>query len=306
MKRMGKISTVLFAALFAVMILMPMVNQAHAYVLQWMWSDYVYKGYDNYYGSYIIAYLNGTTVKLKVPVYNDVSWMGPSINITEVSLMFDTGWVAQNLTSVVNATLYETKYFDFSFAIDTNKLSNLWAHTYTIYVDLQDNGGTKYDNYWVISWNYYTSYRFVVYLPEQKDVMDLSMKYSSYYNNYPPYNFQTIGARMLATQAGLEATLAQNSVNLGNFTEAKTHYQTAVSKYEEAFAAEEDKGVAIEDAELNATIKEGNAAEKTADAAMLNAQGIMNQSYGYILLGLGFLLIGVGAILYGVKKPKAS
>jgi tetratricopeptide (TPR) repeat protein len=305
MKRIGKVSTMLFAALFAVMILAPMVNQAHAGVLQWIWSDYIYRGYDNYYGYNIIAYLNGTTAKLKVPVYNDVSWMGPSVNITAVSLVFDTGYNL-TLSTVVNATLYSTKYFDFSFTADTSILSNLWAHTYTIYVDLQDISGWKWDDYWVYQWNWYTSYKFAVYLPEQKDVMDLYMKYDSYYDSYPPYYFQTIAAHMLATQAGVEATLAQNFVNLGNFTEAKAHYQTAVSLYEQALDAEENKGVAIEDAELNATIKEGNAAEKTADAAMLNAQAIMNQSYGYILLGLGFLLIGVGAIIYGVKKPKAS
>lgn len=250
--------------------------------------------------------MNGTTAKLKVPVYDDNSWLGPSINITAVSLVFDTGYNI-TLSSVVNLTLYESHYFDFSFTADTNILSNLWAHTYTIYVDVQDNSGWKYDDYWVRAWNYYyPSYKFVVYLPDQKAVVDLSMEYYSYRSSYPPYSFQTVSARLLATKADAEATTAQKFVTLGNFTEAKTHYQAAVSLYEQAFDAEKEKGTAIEDAELNATIDTADAALKEADAAMLQAQATMNQSYGYILLGLGFILIGIGAIIYAAKKPKTS
>ncbi|MGB9694275.1 MAG: hypothetical protein ACPLYF_05465 [Fervidobacterium sp.] len=299
MKRMRKISTALFITLLAMLILMPMVNQAHAGVSQIIWSDYAYRGYDNYYYYYIIAYLNGTTAKLKVSVYNNAPWT--SINITAVSLVFDADYNI-TLSSVVNLTRYKTYYFDFSFTADVNILSNLWAHTYTIYVDVQNPSGDIYEEYWTYSGDY----RFVVYLPDQKDVIDLSMKYSSYYNNYPPYDFEAINARLLATQAGVEASLAQNFVNLGSFTEAKAHYQTAISLYEQAFDAEGEKGTAMQDATLNATVTEAEAAMKEADAAMLQAQAIMDQSYGYILFGLGFILIGIGAIVYAAKKPKTS
>jgi hypothetical protein len=305
MKRIRKISTVLFTALLAMLILMPMTNQAHASVQQLIWYDYAYKGYDSYYGSYIIAYLNGTTAKLKVSVYNNAPWT--SINITAVSLVFDTDYNI-TLSSVVNLTRHKTYYFDFSFTADANVLSNLWAHTYTIYVDVQNPSGDIYEDYWV----YYDS-GFVVYLPDQKDVMDLSMKYESYRNSYPPYDFETISARLLATQAGVEASTAQNFVSLGNFTKAKEHYQTAISLYEQAFNVEEQKGTAMQDAQTNATVTnaeaamtEADAAVKEADAAMLEAQAIMNQSYGYILFGLGFILIGIGAVIYAAKKPKTT
>jgi hypothetical protein len=318
MKKIGKISTLLCAVLFAVMILMPMINQAHAGVQEWSWSGYVYRGYDSYYDYTVIAYLNDTEVTLKIPVYNNA--MGPSANITAVSLVFDTGYNL-TLSKVVNITLYETKYFDFNFTAGTNKFSNLWAHTYTIHVDMQSNAGTKYDDYWVYQWDsFYPYYKFAVYLPDQKDVVDLSREYNSYYSSYPPYNFQAVEARLLATQAGAEASIAQDFVILGNFTEAKSHYQTAVNLYEQAFDSEQEKGAAMEDATLDKTVKEGAAAEKTADAAATEAdaamaeaeaatteaQAIMNQSYGHILVGIGFLLIGVGAMVYGIRKPKAN
>ncbi|MEM3536336.1 MAG: hypothetical protein QXF44_01020, partial [Candidatus Bathyarchaeia archaeon] len=223
MRKIGKASTVLFTALLAALVLMPMVNQANASIVKLIWSDYAYKGYDSYYGDYVIAYVNGTTAKLKVPIYNDFS--SPSMNITAVSLVFDTGYNI-TLSTVVNVTYGATHYFDFSFTADTNVLSNLWSHTYKVVADLQDNSGWKYEDYWTYYSSYY-GYNFVVYLPEQKDVKDLSTKYSAYYSSYPPSSFETVGAHMLVTQAIVESSLAQNYINLGNFTEAKAHMQNA-------------------------------------------------------------------------------
>jgi len=306
MRKIGKISTLLLTALFAAVILVPMVNQAHAYVQQWTWlPGYVYRGYDPYYdpsNNYpVIAYLNGTTANLKVPVYYDVSWMGPSANITAVSLVFDTGYNI-TLSTVVNATLYTTKYFDFSFTADTNTLSNLWAHTYTIYVDLQDNLGAKHDDYWQPTWNnYYPYYKFVVYTQDQKDVMDSSREYNALVNGYYP---NTVEARLLKQQAYSEATVAENSMQKGNFTESKAHYQQAISLIQQSIDSEGTRGGAIEDAQLNATLTDASASMKQADAAMLQAQAVMNQGYGYVLLGLGGILIGIGVIAYGMRKPK--
>ncbi len=308
---MGKISALLLSILFVAVILAPMINRVQAGVNQWTWlPGYVYRGYDPYYDpSYnypIIAFLNGTTATLKVPVYNGESWMGPSANITAVSLVFDTGYNV-TLSTVVNITLYTTKYFDISFTADTNILSNLWAHTYTIYVDMQDNSGTKYDDYWAYSWSYYyPQYKFVVYTPEQKDIMDLEAKIDEYEDNYEPEDFQTIEGRLLAVQALVESDLGYDYYMRGNFTEAQAHYETAIILYEQAFDAEESKGTAMEDAQLDAIQKEANATVKQADAAMLQAEALMNQAYGYLLLGLGFVLIGIGAIVYGLRKPKTA
>ncbi|MEM2971844.1 MAG: hypothetical protein QW270_05425 [Candidatus Bathyarchaeia archaeon] len=301
MKRMRrKHLTALLIALSTVLALTFMVNQAYADIQQWIWYDYVYRGYDNYYSSYIVAYLNGATAKLKLPIVNDRIY---SINITAISLVFDTGYNV-TITPAVNITSGEIYYFDLNFTADVNNLPNLWAHTYTIYAHFQHEFGV---GSWTREWDDYSPpYRFVVCTSDQKDAKDLSTKYSAYSSSYPPYSFEIIGARLLATQAGVEASIAQNFANLGNFAEAKAHYQAAVNLYEQAFDVEEEKGTAMQDAEVNAMEKQADAAVKEADAAMLEAQAIMNQSYGYILFGLGFILIGVGAIIYAAKKPKIS
>jgi len=301
MRKTGKISTVLLTALLATLILASTCKPAQASIQSYSWKPgtYVYKGYDSYYGSSIVAYLDGTTVYVTIPVIND--YYGSNINVTAVNMVFDWGLNKScSRTLPVKIDYGKTEYFDISFTADISKASNAWAHTYTTYV--------KYNyTYGQGTWTMGYDYKFVVYSQSQKDVMDLSREYSAYSSNYPPYNFQIIKGRLLATQAGVEASQAQTFVGIGNFTAAKTHYQTAIDLYDQAFAAEEDKGVAKEDAALNATIKEADAAVKTADAAMVEAQAVWNQAYGYILFGLGFLLIGVGAILYGLtKKPKTA
>ena len=296
MRKMGKVSVLLLSALFAAIILIPMVNLVQADIDSYIiWTGYTYKGTDSYYGTgfTIVAYLNGTTVSLKIPVKNNVA--GNHINITAVGMEFDTGL---NITQAMRARIDNNnmQYFEISFTANVNQLP--WAHAYTIRVKIEHAGGTAE---WTRDWSLFSpSYKFVVYTQDQKDIRDLAAICSAYLSSYPySYYFNAIKACVLHSQAVAQATEASTYLSLGKFTEAKASYQTAVNLFEEAFAVEEDVGVQEEGAYLNATIKE-------ADAAMLQAQATMNQSYGYILLGLGFVLVGVGAILYGAKKPKPT
>lgn len=303
MRKTGKISTVLLTALLATLILASTCKPAQASIQSYIWKPgtYVYKGYDSYYGSSIVAYLDGATVYVTIPVINDYYYGSPNINVTAVNMVFDWGLNKScSRTLPVKIDYGKTEYFDVSFTADISKASNSWAHTYTTYVKFNyTSGGHVYTDKMTRGYDYL----FVVYAQSQKDVMDLSREYSA----DSSYSFNTIKGRLLATQAGVEASQAQTFAGIGNFTAAKTHYQTAVDLYDQAFAVEEDKGVAMEDAALNATITGADAAVKEADAAMLQAQASMNQAYGYILLGLGFVLVGVGAILYGLtKKPKTA
>jgi len=302
MRKIGKISTVLLTALLATLILVSTCKPAKASIESYIWKpgSYVYKDYDSYYDTYIVAYVDGATVYVTIPVYNDLYpyyGYGDNINVTDVNMVFDWGLnesCSEELPVKIDA--YETKYFEVSFPADEDDASNSWAHIYTTYVKFNY---TYYGSNNTATWTRSYDYKFVVWSEDQKDAMDLSCKYDAYASAYPPSYFYTIQGRLLATRAKVEASQGDTLWEVGNFTEAKTHYQEAVDLYDDAFAAEEDKGMAMEDADLNATIKE-------ADAAMLQAQASMNQAYGYILLGLGFVLVGVGAILYGAKKPKAA
>ncbi len=302
MKKTGKISTVLLTALLATLIFASTFKPAKASIQSFIWEPgtYVYKGYDSYYGKYIVAYVDGSMVHVTIPIYNDLYpgyGYGDNINVTDIFMVFDWGLNKSCSTTLpVQIDYAETKYFEVSFEADEGDASSAWAHTYTAYATYNYTYyGSNYTNTWTRSYDYL----FVVWSQDQKDAMDLSRTYEAYASAYPPYYFGTTEGCLSATKAGVEASQGDTYWAIGNFTAAKTHYQNAVDLYDDAFAVEGDKGVEMEDAELNAT-------KKTADAAMLEAQAIMNQAYGYILLGLGFVLVGVGAILYGAKKPKSA
>jgi len=302
MRKLGKASTLLLSAVLATVVLMPMVNSVHADIGTYLiWFDYVYKGADAYYGTgfNIMAYLNGTTVTFKIPVKNNVA--GEHINVTAIGIEFDTGL---NITHTMKVRIDKDnmQYFEMSFTANVGQLP--WVHEYTIRVKYEHETGT---DEFTKEWDDFTpKYKFVVYSQDQKDIRDLSAEYNAYSTKYSPGSFWTLKGRLLATQAAIEVVQATTYLDLGNFSEAKAHYQVAVSLYEQAMAVEEDKGLYEEDVYLNATIKEADAAVKEADAAMLLAQATMNQAYGYMLVGLGFILIGIGAIIYGARKPKTS
>jgi len=302
MKKTGKIFTVLLTALLATLVLASTFKHAQASIGSYIWEpgSYVYMGYDSYYGTYIVAYVDGSMVHVTIPIYDDLYpgyGYGDNINVTDVYMVFDWGLNQSCSTDLpVKIDYGETGYFEVSFEADEGDASNAWAHTYTTYATFNYTSyGFNYTSTWTMGYDY----KFVVWSEDQNDAMDLSRTYDAYVNAYPPYYFSTREGGISASKAAAEASQGDIYWTTGNFTQAKAHYQNAVNYYEDAFAAEEDKGVEMEDTNMNATKTE-------ADAAMVEAQGIMNQSYGYILLGLGFVLVGVGAILYGAKKPKPA
>lgn len=296
MKKISRMLVLLFSLAFVALAIMPSIRPAHAYVDTPIWvPPYAFKGYENtYYYTYIVAYTNGSTVSIKIPVYGSYS---NYINVTFVSMKFDWGLnMTLNYSSnPVRINYGDTHYFDLSFMANINDAPWVWAHTWTVDVELTDSYGSK------TSWTNTPGYYFVVFSQDQVDTRTLMGEYNALVGNYYP---DTVEASLLKQQAISEANVAQNSMQQGNFTDSKAHYQQAISLIQQSMDSEGTRGGAFEDAELNATLTEASASMKQADAAMLQAQALMNQGYGYILSGLGWILIGVGVIVYGMRKPK--
>jgi len=296
MKKIARISMLLLSLAFVTLATVATVRPVQAYVNEPIWiPPYAFKGYENtYYYNYIVAYENGSTVAIKIPVYGSYS---NYVNVTYVSMKFDWGL---NLTSNYNSNpvridQYTTHYFDLSFTANANDATWVWAHDWIIDVEFTDQYGFN------SSWTDTPGYRFVVYSQDQVQTKDLYSQYNALVNNFYP---NTVEASLLKVQANAEANVANNFMQQGRFNDSATHYQQAISLIQQAIDKEGTRGAAIEDAELNATITDASANMKQADAAMLQAQAIMNQGYGYILFGLGWILIGIGVIAYGMKKPK--
>jgi hypothetical protein len=299
---MRKMPAILFGFLVVASVSMSTISPAQADIQQFSWlPPYTYRGSEYwFYDSSIVGYEHGATVTLRVPVKGDYS---PYMNVTAVSLVFDTGFnVTLNYTAnPVKIDYDETHLFDVSFTANVTELSNLWAHTYTIYV--------KYDfpftDTWTEEWDrWWPYYRFVVFSTEQSEAMELKDEYDTI-EAYWEY-FESVEGRLLAHEAEVEGEIGYDDLYRWDFANAKTHYQNGIDLWEDAFAAEEDWLTTYQEAMLNATKNEADAALTEADAAARSADASMNQFYVWILVGLGMILTGIGVITYAFKKPKVA
>jgi hypothetical protein len=251
------------------------------------------------YDTQIVVYEHGATVTLGVLVVNPYD---PYVNVTAVSLVFDTGFnVTLNYTATpVKIDFHEKHYFDVSFTANVTETPNAWAHEYTIYV--------KYDfpstGTWIAEWDYwYPAYRFVVYSADQLEATDLQAEYDTS-RTYWDY-FESVEGRLLAYEAEEEGEIGYGYLSRWDFANAKIHFQNGIDLWEDAFVAEEDWLTTYQEAMLNATKNEADAAAKSADAAAKSADAALNQFYVWILVGLGMILTGIGVVAYTFKKPKA-
>jgi len=308
MRKMSMLLSVLFVA---TLISMFAISPVQAYIEKFTWiPPYIKKGYDSYYGEYVVIYRHGSSVNIIVPVENEGYPNG--LNVSKVIISFDWG---QNKTLDLSANIKqighgETEIFTVSFtASATEAVSSDWAHEYTIYVEHVNatTGPTEIVDTWSRPWYWWSpDYLFVVFPTVQADAYDLSLEYSSYASAYPTYSFSNINASQLAGQASIEAALGSMYYTRGDYASAETQYQTALDLYSQALAAEMEWQTKVEEAELEIALTEAEAATTTADAAMITANAALNQSYAWILFGLGFIIMGLGVLVYAYKKPQAA
>lgn len=299
---MRKMPAILFGFLIVASVSMSTISPAQADIQQFSWlPPYTYRGYESrFYGSYIVGYEHGATVTLRVPVKNDLPTY---MNVTAVSLVFDTDFnVTLNYTATPVKIDYDEKhYFDVSFTANVTETSNLYAHTYTIYVRYNFPSTDT----WTAEWNtWFPNYMFVVFSTEQSEAMELEDEYDTI-EAYWEY-FESVEGRLVAHEAEVEGNMGYDYLSRWEFANAKTHFQNGIDLWEDAFAAEEDWLTTYQEAMLNATKNEADAALTEADAAARSADASMNQFYVWILVGLGMILTGIGVIAYAFKKPKVA
>jgi len=309
---MRKTLLMAFGLILAVLLSTSTISPAQAYIEGWDWlPPYVIRDYDDmFYHEYIVGYEVGSTATLNVLVENDL-WPDFIMNVSAVIIGFD--WninYSSDEASVANPAQLlhgETHNFKISFTVPgTTVASNMWTHTYRIYVEWVDATGELIGS-WDRDWDEkpgYPDYKFAVYSADQTDAVDLYYEYQALSSSYPPYSFDNINASLLAAQAGIQATTGSTLYSRGDFAGAKTKIQTALDLYDQAFTIEGDWGTTYQDAQLNVTKMEAEAAMKEADAAMITANATMTQSYAWLLFGVAAILFSVAAVVYAIKKPK--
>ncbi len=308
---MKKSTAILFSISLCTLISMLAVSSAQGYIERFTWlPPYLKKGYDSYYGEYVVIYKHDSAATLVVPVLNNLYPNG--LNVSKVIVGFDWG---QNKTLDLSGNIeqvgwQETEIFTVSFtASATEAVSSEWAHEYTIYVEHVNAtaGPTEIVGTWSRPWDWWgPSYLFVVFPTDQADSYDLSQEYDAYASAYSAWSFSNINASQLAGQASIKASLGEMYYTRGEYALAKTQYQTALDLYSQALAAEATWETKVEEAELGIALTEAEANMATANAMLRQADAAVNQSYAWMLFGLGFVFMGIATIVYAYRKPKAG
>jgi len=253
-----------------------------AYISNYYWVVPFYRGYDEFYGSYVSAYETNSTAQLMVNVYND--WYSyPSINVTAVKVVFD--W-SQNYSSIECPYIMpqsQSHSFKIDFTVpSTDVASNVVPHSYVIYVEFTYDSSTSY-------WSYYPSEYFAVYSSDQADARDLYINLNAKLQYIP--SFHSYEAQMLLSETAAEANVGYYiDYRRGEFDLAKAHFETALSLFDQAFAVESDYAKAYDEnymasleAALNVTKLQAEAAKTQADAALAEATASLRQADAAII-----------------------
>lgn len=284
------------------------------------WLEPAFRGTDAFYATDVTAYRELTVAKLAVTVDKDGAPPTPQVNITAISVVFDWGGnytIVPTTGYTLNNTVTQAA-FTVPFTVpSTSVASNLFLHTYTIYVKYNTTMGAG-------TFPTVTRDAFAVYSTSQANAQALNQQVDAYPTTFSPA-FVSPEAGIFWEKAKNAADMADKYYQAGAFVDAESTYQAAVNLFEEAFAAEAaysqdyrasqtsynnalanaaNKGADAAMVEADARAVEANATMVEADAAMRQADAALSNAYGWLFFGIGWTLIGLGAIIYGLRKPK--
>jgi len=308
------LSGLMFAALASAFMIVP--SEASISTIKWLEPNF--SGTDSFYGGpAIVAYTEGSTVKLAVVVTNPpYSW----INVSWVRIWFDWGLTYNSTEATGVSTPIEINstrsvfVFNIVFtAPSTTSVSNLVKHSYTITVSFTHIGG---DATFTSS-----SSDFALYSTTQAQAQTLNLQVDAYPSSW---SFDSSEAEVLWEKARNAAGLGDTYYSVGAFASAGTSYQEALDLFQQAFAAEKAFQTATDTAygnyynaladnadteaqastkQADAAMKQAEAAQTEADAAVRQADAALTNAYGWMAFGIGWILIGVGVIIYGFRRP---
>jgi hypothetical protein len=228
------------------------------------WLNTTYEGWDEFFGTSVIAYEAGSSATVIARVYNP--WE------KEISIDYgrlELGWTASPEEATQRpTTIGARKTALFTWRIDipsTSNASNLLLHTYKIIIQY-DVPDLVSDQKWEASGN-----NLAVYSEEQAACRDLIKQWNA---NNTSYSFWGYEARRAMADALYDYNRAASAYNSADFSQAKEYYEAAVTKQQEAM--KEDAKIALTD----------------QSALTLDGTGGVK--------GLGFLIGGIGILVLGV------
>ncbi len=227
------------------------------------WLNTTYEGWDDFFGSNVVAYQANSSATLIARVYND---RGTEISIDYGRLELDWASTPFEATDAPN-TIGAGQWALFTWQLDmpsTSTASNLILHPYkiTVQYDMPDNP----DRQWVDG-----GYNLAIYSEQQAGCRDLVNQWNANNANYTFWGYE---GRRAMTEAWYDYNKATSEYKSANFDQAQTDYGTAVTKQAEAI-------------------------KNDADAALTGESALTLEGTGGVK-GIGFLVGGIGILVIGV------
>jgi hypothetical protein len=267
------------------------------------WIAPAYAGTDAFYGGVqIVAYKTGTTATLAVLITNTLF---PTATMSGAYMLVLMDWATTNATSGAPVDIPANQFHLFEVSIpvpDTTTASNLYLHSFRVWIRYSHPvAGVSTMEHWEITAdpNMPTSNNFAVYSADQLDYQNLRRQVMALGNTYlalPAGMILGMGMGMTSdakdswAKAAVEAALGDISYLQGSFSDAKTHYDTALNHTQDAITSDVEKTASFEDSVIGFV---------DAGKSCLSMLGI-----AFPIFGVGFLLMGIGVVIYLIRRSK--
>jgi hypothetical protein len=269
----------------------------------WKWMGYTFHGYDSFHGATVYAYEYNSTAILSVTIFNDYV-TDKNLNISALKVWMDWGTnYTSTMTTMSNPYVipwHETRVVPIEFEVPSaSGVSNNAIYGYTIFLEYVN--ATTGPKKILGSDKQFAGLDFVVYSNDQVEAQKTMIIVDEMFDTTNPNDFNSTKAKIWWIKAENETFVAGMNYNRGDFENAKTHYQNALSMINEAFTAEETKGGGFDEAQVD--VLKAQAESLRASASYLT--GLSNM---WVLIGVAAVLFAIGYILRGLgslRKPTA-
>ena len=199
-----------------VVLAVPKAASADVYPYTWQWTDSTYKGYDDFYGSTVVAYTENSTAKLAVNVANYYNYEYGDATIKSATLKMDWGTDYSATSIPSDAIPYgKSATINFSFTVPSiSTATNAVLHSYVIEIEYQTQGYS-----YVVNFEPWDS------LGNGNDVNTVFYLYYPYYYGYPMApDSQTL--YLVNSTAGTVTAVSSSAYDIDAYT-GKVTFHTA-------------------------------------------------------------------------------
>ncbi len=303
---MKKLFTSILALLLVSSFALLAIHSVNAEITGMTWLTPAWRNRsDPVLGHVDVGYISGQPWMMNMMVRNleQNSSVGPSepvnITVTNIAVWFDWNRFYNNTEN--QFILYGTSnlFTVNSTTEDTSIASNLFTHSYKIYVDFQFMNGTSAVTR---TMTFTPDGNFAVLSQTQYNADASATAYSNFRGLVSSYVNDFASSQSLYVQSELEYGQAQTSYANADFSGALQHYTTASNLLNQSWIAYGNIETKYDNADLDMRQAQINSINANATGI---SNALMVNSVAFLFFGLGFIVFGIAAIVWA-RRPKPA